>query len=52
MVEYGILASKSSDIIISAFGQIQSFLNSIPYSHAIAIGAGIAIVAYLLFRSR
>jgi Flp pilus assembly protein protease CpaA len=52
MVEYGLLASKSSEIIFSAFGQLQRFLHSVPYGHAIAIGAGIAIVAYLLFRSR
>ncbi len=50
MVEYGLLVSKSSEILFSAFGQLQRFFYVIPYGRAIAIGVIIALFAYWLLR--
>ena len=52
MVEYGLLASKSSEILSGLFGQLQSLWDSIPFGSPVAIGAGIAMVLYLLFWKR
>jgi hypothetical protein len=52
MVEYGLLASKSSEILSGIFGQLQSLWDSIPLGSPVAIGAGIVAVFYFLFRKR
>ena len=52
MVEYGLLASKSSEILLGYFGQLQSLWDSIPFGSPVAIGVGIAVTAYFLLRSR
>jgi hypothetical protein len=52
MVEYGLLASKSSEILLGIFGQLQSLWDSIPFGSPAAIGAGVVLVLYLLFRKR
>ena len=52
MVEYGLLASKSSDFLPGIIGQLQGVWDAIPFGSPAAIGAGIAIVLYLLFWKR
>lgn len=52
MVEYGLLASKSSELLSGIIGQMQSLWDVIPFGSPVAIGAGIAMVLYLLFRKR
>jgi hypothetical protein len=52
MVEYGLLASKSSEILSGIIGQMQGLWDAIPFGSPVAIGAGIAAVFYLLFRKR
>ena len=52
MVEYGILVSKSSEILSGIFGQLQSLWDAIPFGSPYVIGAGIVMVLYLLFRKR
>jgi hypothetical protein len=52
MVEYGLLASKSSDFLSGIIGQMQSLWDALPFGAPVAIGAGIAIVLYLIFWKR
>jgi hypothetical protein len=52
MVEYGLLASKSSEILLGIMGSMQSLWDAIPFGSPVAIGAGIVAVFYLLFRKR
>ena len=52
MVEYGIIVSKSAEILTGIFGQMQSLLDAIPFGSPIAIGVGVAAVLYLFFRRR
>ena len=52
MVEYGLLASKSSEILLGIFGQLQSLWDSIPFGSPVAIGAGVVLLLYLLFWKR
>ena len=52
MVEYGLLASKSSEFLTGVIGQMQGLWDTIPFGSPVAIGAGIAVVLYLLFRKR
>ena len=52
MVEYGLLASKSSDFLAGVIGQMQGLWDAIPFGSPIAIGAGIAMALYLLFWKR
>jgi uncharacterized membrane protein len=54
VVEYGLIASKSSEILMGVIGQLQGLLDAIPFSSpvAIAIGAGAAALLYLLLRKR
>ena len=49
MVEYGLIASKSSELLTGVIGQMQGLLDAIPFGSPVAIGAGIAVVLYLLF---
>ena len=52
MVEYGLLASKSSDFLSGILGQMQGLWDAIPFGSPVVIGAGIVAVFYLLFRKR
>jgi hypothetical protein len=52
MVEYGLLASKSSEFLSGIIGQMQGLWDAIPFGSPVAIGAGIAMVLYLLFWKR
>lgn len=52
MVEYGLLASKSSEFLSGIIGQMQSLWDAIPFGSPVAIGAGIAMVLDLLFWKR
>jgi hypothetical protein len=47
MVEYGLLASKSSEIVLGFFGQLQNLWDVIPFGTPIAIVGGVALAAYL-----
>jgi hypothetical protein len=50
MVEYGLIASKSAEFLTGIVGQMQSLWDAIPFGSPVAIGAGIAMVLFLLFR--
>ncbi len=50
MVEYGLLASKSSDFLTGIIGQMQSLWDALPLGSPVAIGAGIAVVLVLLWK--
>lgn len=52
MVEYSLIASQSAAFLTGIFGRLQSLLDAIPFGSPVFIGAGIAIVLYLLFRKR
>lgn len=52
MVEYGLIASKSSEILMGVIGQLQGLLDAIPFGSPVAIGAGAAALLYLLLRKR
>ena len=49
MVEYGLLASKSSAFLSGIIGQMQGLWDAIPFGSPVAIGAGIAMALYLVF---
>ena len=49
MIEYGLLASKSSEIFSDLLWQLRSFWNSMPFQAWIVIGI-IVIVSYFLIR--
>ncbi len=52
MVEYGLLASRSSEVLMGIIGQVQGLLDAIPFGSPIAAGATIAAALYLIFRRR
>jgi hypothetical protein len=53
MVEYGVLASKSSEILSGFFGQLQNLWDAIPFGTPIAIVGSVALAAYFaLMRHR
>jgi hypothetical protein len=52
VVEYGLIASKSSEILMGVIGQLQGLLDAIPFGSPVAIGAGAAALLYLLVRKR
>jgi hypothetical protein len=52
MVEYGLIASKSSEVLMGIVGQLQGLWDSIPFGSPVAVGAGIAAAIYLIFRKR
>ncbi len=50
MVEYGLIASRSSEVLMGIIGQVQGILDAIPFGSPIAAGAGIAVAVYFIFR--
>jgi len=52
MVEYGLLASRSSEFLSGIIGQLQGLWDAIPFGSPVAIGAGIAAVIYFIFRKQ
>ncbi len=52
MVEYGLIASKSSEVLMGIIGQVQGLWEAIPFGPPVAVGAGIAAAVYLIFRKR
>jgi hypothetical protein len=52
MVEYGLIASKSSEVLMGIMGNVQGLWEAIPFGPPVAVGAGIAAAVYLIFRKR
>lgn len=52
MVEYGLIASKSAEVLTGIIGQMQGLWDALPFGSPVAIGAGIAVVLYLSFWKR
>jgi hypothetical protein len=52
MIEYGLLASKSTEFLLGLFGQLQNLLNAIPFGAPIAIAGGVALAAYFALLRR
>lgn len=52
MVEYGLIASKSAEFLTGVIGQMQGLWDQLPFGSPVAIGAGAAVLLYLLFRKR
>jgi hypothetical protein len=52
MVESGLLASKSSEILLGLFGQLQNLWDAIPFGTPIAIVGGVALAAYFALLRR
>ena len=52
MVEYGRIASRSSEVLMGIIGQVQGLWDAIPFGSPVAAGATIAAALYLIFRRR
>jgi len=52
MVEYGVLASKSSEIFSNFYWQIRNIWNDVPFVMAALIVFGILAMLYFLLRNR
>lgn len=52
MVEYGLIASKSSEVLMGIIGQLQGLWEAIPFGSPGAVGVGLAAAIYLIFRKR
>jgi hypothetical protein len=51
-VQYGLLESKSSEIVANFFWRLEMLWNSVPLWTIIVVGLGIVIALYLFFRSK
>jgi hypothetical protein len=52
MVEYGLLASKSSDFFFELLEQLKGIWASIPFWIPMAVALGFVLLIYLILRSR